>query len=97
VSAYIPCYNNIDTIAEAVNSIRRQKVAVGELFVIDDGSTNGSAEVVESMGVRVIRNERNLGRGAVRNRAMTEAKNELVLCCDATNILTPDFLEKALL
>lgn len=97
VSAYIPCYNNIDTVAEAINSIKRQTVAVGELFVIDDGSTDGSADAVESMGVRVIRNERNLGRGAVRNRAMTEAKNEFVLCCDATNILTPDFLEKALL
>ena len=96
ISAYIPCYNNIDTIAEAVNSIRRQKVAVDELFVIDDGSTDGSAEAVESMGIRVIRNEKNLGRGAVRNRAMVEAKNELVLCCDATNTLPPDFVSRLL-
>ena len=92
VSAYIPCYNNIDTIAEAINSIKRQTIAVGELFVIDDGSTDGSAEAVESMGVRVIRNERNLGRGTVRARAMQEARNELVVSCDAGAVLDPDFI-----
>lgn len=96
VSVYIPCYNNIDTIAEALNSIKRQTVAVNDLFVIDDGSTDGSAEAVEAMGIRVIRNERNLGRGAVRNRAMTEVKNELVLCCDATNVLPVDFVSRLL-
>ena len=92
VSAYIPCYNNIDTVAEAVNSIRRQKVAVGELFVIDDGSTDGSAEAVESMGVRVVRNKANFGRGVVRARAMQEARNELVVSCDAGAVLDPDFI-----
>ena len=96
ISAYIPCYNNRGTIACAVASIRAQSHAVDELFVVDDGSADGSAELVESLGERVIRLGTNLGRGAARARAMREAQNELVLACDATVAIQPDFLERAL-
>jgi GT2 family glycosyltransferase len=96
ISAYIPCYNNRATIAVALASIRAQSRAVDELFVVDDGSTDGSAEVVESLGERVIRLGTNLGRGAARARAMREAQNDLVLSCDATVAIPPDFLEHAL-
>jgi glycosyltransferase involved in cell wall biosynthesis len=95
VSAYIPCFNNARTISLAVEGIRNQTRKVDELFVVDDGSTDNSVEVVEGLGVRVVRLGANRGRGAVRARAMEEAQNELVLCCDATNRLAPNFLEQA--
>ena len=96
VSAYIPCYNNAGTLALTIAGIRNQTHPVEELFVVDDGSSDHSVSVAENLGVPVIRMEKNQGRGAVRARAMEAARNDLVLCCDATNRLAPNFLEKAL-
>jgi glycosyltransferase involved in cell wall biosynthesis len=96
VSAYIPCYNNAGSIGQAIRGIQEQTHPVDELFVVDDGSTDGSAEVAERLGVPVIRQGTNQGRGAARARAMEVARNEFVLCCDATNRLAPNFVEGAL-
>jgi glycosyltransferase involved in cell wall biosynthesis len=93
VSAYVPCYNASATIRDAVKSILDQTVPLDEVFVIDDGSIDGSAEIP---GIRVVRMERNQGRGTTRARAMQEAKSDLVLGCDATLKLSPSFLENAL-
>jgi glycosyltransferase involved in cell wall biosynthesis len=96
VSAYIPCFNNAATLAQAVAGVRTQQPPVDELFVVNDGSTDDSVRVVEALGVRIIHFDRNSGRGPVRARAMQEARNEFVLCCDATNVLEPGFSAKAL-
>ena len=96
VSAYIPCYNNAATIGLAIQGIQNQTYPVDELFVVDDGSTDDSAAVAEELGVRVIRLGKNQGRGTARARAMETARHEFVLCCDATNRLSPGFLEGAL-
>jgi glycosyltransferase involved in cell wall biosynthesis len=93
VSAYIPSYNARETIGETIRSIVDQTVPVEELFVVDDGSTDGFGDV---SGVSVIRCNSNAGRGAARAQAMAKARHELVLGCDATAILDPDFLENAL-
>jgi glycosyltransferase involved in cell wall biosynthesis len=93
VSAYVPCYNAQASIRDALQSIRDQTVPAAEIFVVDDGSTDGSEEI---SGVKVIRFASNQGRGAVRARAMAEAKHELVLACDATLRLDRNFLEAAL-
>jgi glycosyltransferase involved in cell wall biosynthesis len=96
VSAYIPVFNNAGTIEAAIRSIRAQSVPVAEILVIDDGSTDDSAAIAESLGARVIRLGKNMGRGAARARAMDEARHEFVLSCDATNAPDPDFLKNAL-
>lgn len=95
VSAYIPCFNSEATIAEAIESIAKQSRAVSELFVVDDASTDRSRDVARSLGVRVVQLDRRGGRGAVRARAMFEAKCELVLSCDSSKRLCPDFVERA--
>ncbi|MCE0522310.1 MAG: glycosyltransferase [Methylacidiphilales bacterium] len=96
VSAYIPCYNNARTIGLAIQGIQNQTHPINELFVVDDGSTDNSVDVAEGLGVRVIRMGKNMGRGATRAQAMEMARNEHVLCCDATNRLSANFLETAL-
>ena len=96
VSAYIPCCNNEQTIAESIASLRAQTVPVAELFVIDDASTDGSTAAAKSSGARVVAHVENLGRGAGRAHAMLEAQNDLVLACDAAIALPPDFLARAL-
>jgi glycosyltransferase involved in cell wall biosynthesis len=96
VSAYIPCFNNARTIGLAIEGIRNQSHPVDDFFVVDDGSTDDSAVLVDGLGVRVIRLGSNLGRGAARATAMEAAKNEFVLCGDATNRLSPDFVRSGL-
>lgn len=93
VSAYIPCYNGYSTIPQAVKSVLEQTRPPNEAFVLDDGSTDGP---VSTGDVRVVRLEFNQGRGAARVRAMQEARFELVLGCDASLVLDPDFLSHAL-
>ena len=96
VSAYVPCYNNPTSLGDAVASLRSQSMALEEIFIVDDGSNPATLAVADSLGVPVFRHHKNMGRGAVRARAMTEASGELVLCCDATNVIAPDFLAAAL-
>jgi len=96
LSAYIPCFNNAETIAQAVEGVRKQTHPIDDLFVVDDGSTDDSVALVEAMGVKVIRIGSNLGRGNARATAMEAARHELVLCGDATNCLSPDFVQKSL-
>ena len=96
ITAYVPCFNNARTLPDTLKSIKVQTVPVDELFIIDDGSSDGSDQLALDLGCRVIRNEENLGRGATRARAMSEASCELVLACDATNAIPPDFVERAL-
>jgi glycosyltransferase involved in cell wall biosynthesis len=96
ISAYVPVYNNAATVETALVSIMRQTHAVDELLVIDDGSADASAEIAERLGARVVKHASNLGRGAVRATAMEQASHDLVLCCDATNILSSTFVAKCL-
>ena len=94
-SAYIPCYNNEDTIFQAIESVQKQTQPPNQIFVLDDGSRDNSGKEAKRSGVTVIRHEKNQGRGATRAEAITRATEELVLCCDATNVLDPHFFEKA--
>jgi glycosyltransferase involved in cell wall biosynthesis len=93
VTAYVPCYNARSTIGATLRSIVDQTFTVSEIFMIDDGSTDGSEDASE---VKVIRFAVNKGRGAARARAMAEARHDLVLGCDATLTLDSHFLEHAL-
>ena len=96
ISGYVPFYNNAKTVLAAVDSLRRQHPPLDEVFAIDDGSTDHSVELLEAAGVRVLQQTHNLGRGAARKLAMEMARNQFVLCCDATNILPADFAARAL-
>ncbi len=96
ISVYVPCFNNAATLRAAVTSLLTQTVRPVEVLVVDDGSTDGSADALKGLDVRLVRHARNEGRGAARRRAMQEARCGFVLCCDATTVLEPAFLEKAL-
>jgi glycosyltransferase involved in cell wall biosynthesis len=95
-TAYIPCYNAAATIRRAVESVLAQTIRPAETLIVDDGSIDGSTDAVRDLDVRVVALPRNAGRGAARARAMSEARHDYVLCCDATNILDPRFVEQAM-
>jgi glycosyltransferase involved in cell wall biosynthesis len=95
-TAYVPVFNQAATLGQTLASLRAQTFPPAQLLVIDDGSTDASAQVAAAAGATVLRQPSNLGRGAARARALTEARHEFVLCCDATNRLAPDFAERGL-
>lgn len=67
-----------------------------ELIVIDDGSLDESCEKLNGFPISIHKIRKNKGRGFVRNLAMKLCKNDLVLCCDATNSLESNFLKIAI-
>lgn len=96
ISGYVLCYNNESTILESVNSLKNQTLKLNEIYVIDDGSVDNSVSILQNNGIRVYQNLKNKGRGYSRNRAIKLAKHEYVLCCDATNSLSNDFVAKSI-
>jgi GT2 family glycosyltransferase len=96
VSGYVPVYNNSATVLEAVESLLGQNLPLDEVFVVDDGSTDDGPAKLERKGIRCLRQQANLGRGAARACAMDTAEGELILCCDASNVLPPDFVQRLL-
>ena len=66
-----------------------------ELIIIDDGSSDNSISIIKGYEAKLISLKENKGRGFVRNLAIKECKNELILCCDATNSLDENFLTTA--
>jgi glycosyltransferase involved in cell wall biosynthesis len=92
VSAIIPTYNRRPYLARAIDSVLRQTVAVDELIVIDDGSTDGTAEHVTAQygsSVRLIRQE-NGGVSAARRRGIQEAQGEWIAFLDSDDEWMPE-------
>ena len=96
ISGYVPFYNNRTTVLAALQSVADQDLDLIEIFALDDGSTDGGQELLESRGFRCIHQPFNQGRGAARHRAMLEAEGDFVVGCDATNVLPVDFVSQLL-
>jgi glycosyltransferase involved in cell wall biosynthesis len=95
LSAYVPCRNNAGQVGAAIASLRTQSRPVAEIVVVDDGSTDGSAEAAAAAGARVVRHASPLGRGAANARGILETSHDLVITVGATNVLPPDFADRA--
>ena len=97
VSVVIPLYKGEKFIRKTLESIFGQTVTPAEVLVIDDGSTDGSARIVESFApaVTLIR-KRNGGASAARNYGATIARGEWLAFCDQDDLWVPTKLEKQL-
>ncbi len=82
----MPFYNEAPTVAEAVAAVLRQQV-VAELLLVDDGSTDGSWEGLQQLAtdprVRLMRHEKNRGKGAALRTGIAQCRSEVVLIQDA--------------
>jgi glycosyltransferase involved in cell wall biosynthesis len=83
ISAIIPCYNAEPFLAEAIESVLKQTRPVGEIIVVDDGSTDRSAEIARSYGARLVSMGRNRGHAAARNAGADAARGDLLAWLDA--------------
>ncbi|MFE5374968.1 glycosyltransferase [Streptomyces mirabilis] len=91
VSVIVPAYNESAGIEAAVRSLVATDHPV-EIIVVDDGSTDGTADLVESLrlpGVRVIRQE-NAGKPAALNTGLAAASCDLVVMVDGDTVFEPD-------
>lgn len=97
VSVVIPTYNCGRFIAEAIESALGQTVAPYEVIVVDDGSTDDSAQILTSYGDRIIHvRQQNQGVGAARNKGAEVATGEFLAFLDADDYWAPTKLEKQL-
>ena len=83
VSAIVPAYNEGDRISKVVAELSRAPL-ISEIIVVDDGSSDNTLlKVGQFEKVKVIRNEKNLGKGASLDKGIKAARNDVVFFCDA--------------
>lgn len=93
VSAVIPAYNSEDTVADAIKSVLSQTREIAEVIVVDDGSSDRTAELAASFPkTRVIRRP-NGGPGAARNTGIQAASGEWVALLDSDDVWLPQKTE----
>ncbi len=94
-SIVIPLYNKSHTVVDTVGSVLAQDFADFELIVVDDGSTDGGAQLIRSRfddpRIRII-SQGNQGEGAARNRGVAAARHDLIAFLDADDVFLPEYL-----
>jgi len=92
VSVIVPAFNESANIAATVRSLARNDYPDIEVIVVDDGSTDGTAEVVWRLGIpgiRVVR-QPNAGKAVALNTGLSYARNEVIVMVDADTVFEPD-------
>lgn len=96
VSIVIPVFNEAHVLGEVIERIRRLDLAQAEIVVIDDGSTDGSAEVALNAGASVIRHPYNIGNGAAVKSGIRASRGELIVLMDGDGQHKPEDIPKLL-
>ncbi len=90
VSAIIPVYNGARFVGDALGSALAQADARMEIIVVDDASTDGSAELLGSRSdIELIRLSENAGPSVARNRGLAVARGDYVAFLDADDLWSP--------
>jgi glycosyltransferase involved in cell wall biosynthesis len=96
VSCIVPVHNGERYVAEAVTSVLRQTASV-ELIVVDDGSTDGTAEMLRELGAPIRRvHQQHAGVSAARNHGLRLARGEWISFLDADDRLHPEKVARQL-
>lgn len=92
ISTIIPVYNGEAFLGEAIESVRSQTIEVAELVVVDDGSSDGSADIASELGATVV-SVPHRGVSAARNAGLAVATGDYVAFLDADDKWEPDKLD----
>ncbi len=97
VSVIIPSYNTAKYITKAIQSALNQTLQEIEVIVVDDASQDNSVEIVQQISdarLKLLINQKNLGAGGARNRALNAARGEWVAVLDSDDWYAPNRLER---
>jgi GT2 family glycosyltransferase len=100
VSVVVPCYNYARYLRDAVDSVLSQEGVDVDVLIVDDHSSDGSAEVASSLAagderVRVIVHRQNVGHIATYNEGLASVAGEYVVLLSADDLLAPGALARA--
>ena len=97
ISVIIPAYNRATLIGETLESIFAQTIAPHEIIVVDDGSSDGTADVVRALDSKILVFEQeNQGAGAARNFGFQKASGDLIHFMDSDDLISPNTYEAQL-
>ena len=99
ISVIMPAYNAASTIKGIINSVVTQTHTDWELIVVDDASTDNTADIIEGCAkqdarIKLLRLSKNQGTAAARNTAIAQAKGEYLAFLDSDDKWKPSKLEK---
>src|SRR5947207_6163834 len=95
ISVVLPVFNREQRVAQAIDSVLAQDFEDFELIVVDDASTDRTAEVARGYDdprIRVVGQKRNRGSNAARNAGIKAAKAPLIAFLDSDGIFLPHML-----
>ena len=99
ISVCIPVFNGEKYILESINSVLDQKFTDYELVIVDNCSTDNTANIIKNINqdkIRYIKNKKNIGSINNFNKCIKEAKGDFFLLLPHDDLLLPDCLEKCL-
>lgn len=94
ISVIVPVFNGQATLAICLDALNQSTLAVSELIVTDDCSTDGSASVASTAGATVLTTDRRSGPAAARNLGAMRASGDIVCFIDADCEVHADTLER---
>lgn len=90
----VPCKNGAPFLRRLFESVHAQTRPFDEIWLFDDGSTDGSGDLACQMGARVIRSDTSLGPSAARNRLIQACESDWLHFHDADDTMSPNYLER---
>jgi len=101
ITVAIPVYNREDCIAKCIESVLQQTVLPFEIVVVDDGSTDNTRNVIESLladhpQINFFAAPKNGGENYARNRCVEQANGEFIFWLDSDDYIVPDAIESVL-
>jgi glycosyltransferase involved in cell wall biosynthesis len=95
VSVIIPTYNRLPMLKEAIHSVLNQNFEDFELIVVDDGSTDGTAEEIRKYGgrVKLLLHSENRGVSVARNRGILHARGKYIAFLDSDDLWVKEKLK----
>ncbi len=96
LSIVIPVFNEAENLERLIHQLYALQLPAAEIIVVDDGSTDGSADVAMAAGANVVRHPYNIGNGAAIKSGIRAAKGKLLLFMDGDGQHRPEDIPKLL-